>query len=106
MKGVYEPAKQKGAMGLDTTSPLDEIIAKINEKYKGEFTEGDKVLLTALRSRLMADKKLTKMAQTSDPQIFVESIFLRPSEQRPRTAIWNRRIPIPRFLRISTSIMP
>lgn len=75
VKGVYEPAKQKGAMGLDTKSPLDEIIAKINEKYKGEFTEGDKVLLTALRSRLMADKKLTKMAQTSDPQIFVESIF-------------------------------
>lgn len=33
------------------------------------------MLLTALRSRLMADKKLTKMAQTSDPQIFVESIF-------------------------------
>ena len=75
VKSVYEPAKQKGAMGLDTKSPLDEIIAKINEKYKGEFTEGDKVLLTALRSRLMADKKLTKMAQTSDPQIFVESIF-------------------------------
>ena len=75
VKGVYEPAKQKGAMGLDTKSPLDEIIAKINEKYKGEFTEGDKVLLTALRSRLMANKKLTKMAQTSDPQIFVESIF-------------------------------
>ena len=75
VKGVYEPAKQKGAMGLDTKSPLDEIIAKINEKYKGEFTEGDKVLLTALRTRLMADKKLTKMAQTSDPQIFVESIF-------------------------------
>ena len=40
------------------------------------------MLLTALRSRLMADKKLTKMAQTSDPQIFVESIFPRPSEQR------------------------
>ncbi len=75
VKGVYEPARQKGAMGLDAKSPLDEIIAKINEKYKGEFTEGDKVLLTALRSRLMADKKLTKMAQTSDPQIFVESIF-------------------------------
>lgn len=93
-------------MGLDTKSPLDEIIAKINEKYKGEFTEGDKVLLTALRSRLMADKKLTKMAQTSDPQILWKAFSLRPSEQRLRTAIWNRRIPIPRSLRISTSIMP
>ena len=66
-----------GVIGVNGTgkTTLLKIIAKINEKYKGEFTEGDKVLLTALRTRLMADKKLTKMAQTSDPQIFVESIF-------------------------------
>lgn len=34
-KGVYEPAKKKGAMGLDPKEPLDEIIDKINEKFKG-----------------------------------------------------------------------
>lgn len=30
-------------MGLDAKSSLDGIIAKIDEKYEGEFTEGDKV---------------------------------------------------------------
>ena len=74
-KGVYEPAKHKGAMGGDSKEPLDEIIEKINEKFKGAFTEGDKVLLNALHTKLMADKKLTKMARSSDPQIFAESIF-------------------------------
>lgn len=34
-KGVYEPAKQKGAAGHDRKEPLDEIIEKINEKYSG-----------------------------------------------------------------------
>ncbi|MEA4895369.1 MAG: DEAD/DEAH box helicase family protein [Oscillospiraceae bacterium] len=75
VKGVYEPAKQKGALGLDSKEPLDEIIEKINQKYKGTFTEADKVLLTALRTKLMADIKLANLARTSDPQIFAESIF-------------------------------
>ena len=74
-KGVYEPAKQKGAMGFDEKEPLDEIIDKINEKFKGNFTEGDKVLLTALRDKLMNDQRLFSMAKSSDPQIFTESIF-------------------------------
>ncbi len=74
-KGVYEPAKQKSAAGHDPKEPLDEIIAKINEKYKGAFTEGDRVLLNALHTRLMANKRLASMAKTSDPQIFAESIF-------------------------------
>lgn len=74
-KGVYKPAKHKGAMGGDKKEPLDEIIEKINEKFKGAFTEGDKVLLNALHTKLLSDKKLTKMARSSDPQIFTESIF-------------------------------
>lgn len=55
-KGVYEPAKHKGAMGGDSKEPLDEIIEKINEKFKGAFTDGDRVLLNALHTKLMADK--------------------------------------------------
>jgi len=74
-KGVYEPKSQRGAMGLDQKEPLDEIIEKINEKYKGAFTDGDRVLLTALRDKLMGDTKLRGMAKSSDPQIFAESIF-------------------------------
>lgn len=74
-KGVYVPHTQKGAMGTDPKEPLDEIIAKINERFKGEFTDADRVLLTALRNRLMGDKKLASMARSADPQIFAESIF-------------------------------
>ena len=60
---------------MDEKTPLNEVIAKINEKFKGNFTEGDKVILSSLREKLLSDKKLKKMAQSSDPQIFVESIF-------------------------------
>ncbi len=74
-KGVYEPATQRGTMGLDQKEPLDEIIEKINEKYKGTFTDADRVLLAALRDKLMGDKKLMGIAKSSDPQIFTESIF-------------------------------
>jgi type I restriction enzyme R subunit len=74
-KGVYEPAKHKGAMGIESKEPLDEIIEKINEKFKGAFTSGDKVVFKALYSRLIEDKKLAKDAASSDPQIFTESIF-------------------------------
>ena len=74
-KTVYVPAKHKGVKGMDEKTPLDEVIAKINEKYKGNFTEGDKVILSALKDRLLSDRKLRRMAQSSDPQIFVESIF-------------------------------
>ena len=74
-KTAYVPAKHKGVKGLDEKTPLDEVIAKINEKFKGNFTEGDRVILSALRDKLLSDKKLKKMAQSSDPQIFAESIF-------------------------------
>ena len=74
-KGIHKAADAKGASKPEEKKPLDEIIEKINEQYKGEFTEGDKVLLTALRTKLMGDAKLQTMAKTSDPQIFAESIF-------------------------------
>ena len=73
--GVYSPASAKGAVKPEEKQPLDEIIEKINEQYKGAFTDADKVLLTALRAKLMNDAKLQTMARTSDPQIFAESIF-------------------------------
>ena len=73
--GVYKPASAKGAVKPEEKQPLDEIIERINELYKGQFTEADRVLLTALQAKLMKDPKLATMARTSDPQIFAESIF-------------------------------
>ncbi len=74
-KGVYTPPSDKAAVGLESKEPLDEIIEKINEKFKGQFTSGDKVVFKALYTRLIEDKKLAKDAASSDPQIFTESIF-------------------------------
>lgn len=74
-KGAFTPANAKSIATPEKKQPLDEIIEKINEQYKGAFTEADKVLLSALRTRLMADDRLRDLARTSDPQIFAESIF-------------------------------
>ena len=56
-------------------STLDEILEKINEKYKGDFTDADKVMLGALHDKLIANPKLKSSALTTDPRIFTESIF-------------------------------
>ena len=52
-----------------------EIIEKINEKYKGKFTEADRVILGALHDKLIKNKKLFSSAISTDPVIFTESIF-------------------------------
>ena len=73
--GVYTPAEPKGAAKPEDKDPLDEIIERINEKYKGNFTEADRVMINALAEKLRGDQKLANMAVSSDPQIFAESIF-------------------------------
>ena len=73
--GQYVPSKKQGAQGIRQKSTLDEILDKINEKYKGQITDGDRVMLGALHDKLIADDKLASSARTSDPRIFTESIF-------------------------------
>ena len=73
--GQYVPSKKQGAQGIRQKSTLDEILDKINEKYKGQFTDGDRVMLGALHDKLIADEKLASSACTLDPRIFTESIF-------------------------------
>ncbi len=74
-KGVYEESKKLGPKSGNKKEPLEEIIQKINEKYKGSFTRGDVVVLTTLREKLMNNEKLGNMARTTEHQIFKESIF-------------------------------
>ncbi|MBR1761063.1 MAG: type I restriction endonuclease subunit R [Schwartzia sp.] len=73
--GIYGPASAKGAAKPEAKQPLDEIIEKINEQYKGAFTDADRVMVSLIQGRLMQDEKLKTMARSSDPQIFAESIF-------------------------------
>lgn len=75
-KGVYEPAKLKKPVKMsDTLSPLEQVIEKINQQYAGNFTDGDKVVITALHQKLKNNKKLIKAAKTDGRQIFEKNIF-------------------------------
>ena len=74
--GEYEPSDGRSAAGKDEKSPLDIIIDRINAKYSGTFTSGDRVLLSNLHDRMLSDKKLMKkIQQAKDKQIFLSSVF-------------------------------
>ena len=75
LDGEYIPAKQKAIGGKQKKTPLDEILEQINEKYKGQFTDADKVIIDALHQKLKKNAKLLSSAKTTDPVIFTESIF-------------------------------
>ena len=73
--GIYVAAEPKKPVNPERKNPLDEIIERINEKYKGNFTGADIVMIGALADKLRGDERLANMAISSDPQIFAESIF-------------------------------
>lgn len=75
LDGEYVPAKQKGGAGKQKKSTLDEILDRVNEQYKGAFTEADRVIIGALHEKLLKNQKLRGSASTTDPVIFTESIF-------------------------------
>ena len=75
LDGEYVPAKKKGGAGKQKKSTLDELLDRINEQYKGAFTEADRVILGALHDKLLKNQKLMNSAGTTDPVIFTESIF-------------------------------
>ena len=59
----------------DKRSLLDEVIAAINEKYQGDFTEADRVIIGDLLQRLLKDDRLRRIASSADPKIFMDSQF-------------------------------
>ena len=75
-KGVYKTAKLKKPVKMtETLSPLEQVIEKINQQYMGNFTDGDKVVITVLHQKLKNNKKLIKAAKTDGRQIFEKNIF-------------------------------
>ena len=71
-----EPAKTKKAVQMDSRKdPLEEVIRKINEAYKGNFTENDRVITATLMDKLRADKKLRKSALSDGQRIFERNVF-------------------------------
>jgi type I restriction enzyme R subunit len=57
---------------------LEEIIKRVNERYKGEFTEGDRVIAETVYKRMYNgedSKKLERYAKNNDAEVFENSIF-------------------------------
>ncbi|MDE0582012.1 DEAD/DEAH box helicase family protein [Planococcus sp. A6] len=54
---------------------LETIIERVNDKFQGEFSDGDRVIIEALYRAVKNDQKLKKSAKNNDSQIFEQSIF-------------------------------
>lgn len=75
-KGEFGPAKpKKPVKHEETLSPLEEVIAKINEQFAGQFEEGDRVVATVLYEKLKNNKKLQKAARNNGQQMFMNNVF-------------------------------
>ena len=49
---------------------LEEIISKINERFDGIFSEGDRVIVETLYNRAKENKKLNRQAQKNDEEVY------------------------------------
>lgn len=74
--GSWKPTQPKRAGGQkDRLSPLDEIIARINEEFFGDFTEADRVMVDTLYTKMRKDAKVKKAAKNNDRHVYERSIF-------------------------------
>ena len=74
--GSWKPTQPKRAGGQkDRLSPLDEIIAKINEEFFGDFTDADRVMVDTLYTKMKKDAKVKKAAKSNERQVYERSIF-------------------------------
>ncbi len=66
--GEWQATNPKKAGGKqDRLSPLDEIIAKINEEFFGEFTDADRVMVDTLYTKMRKDAKVRKSCKKQRP---------------------------------------
>ena len=57
---------------------LESIIQKVNDRFAGEFTESDKVIIRGIYDMFMKDEdveKYKKYAQDNNPEMFEKSLF-------------------------------
>jgi type I restriction enzyme R subunit len=74
---IYNPKtiNPEGKSG-DKDELLENIIMKVNERFAGMFTDGDRVIVETLYKRTVKDnKKLKQYAKKNDAEVFEQSIF-------------------------------
>lgn len=73
---IYNPKNINPDSDLSKDELLENIIKKVNERFSGMFTDGDRVIVETLYKRAVKDnKKLKQYAKNNDAEVFEQSIF-------------------------------
>lgn len=73
---IYNPKNIDPDSDLSKDELLENIIKKVNERFSGMFTDGDRVIVETLYKRAVKDnKKLKQYAKNNDAEVFEQSIF-------------------------------
>ena len=57
---------------------MQNIIDKVNERFEGNFTDADRVIIESIFQMFMVDKEIKKYkryAKDSSPEMFIQSLF-------------------------------
>ena len=90
--GSWKPTQPKRAGGQkDRLSPLDEIIARINEEFFGDFTDADRVMVDTLLQKCARMQKSKKLLKAMIGK-FMSEVFFPVSLTQPHSRlIWKIR---------------
>lgn len=72
------PSSDKSNAKISKTDTLQNIIDKVNERFDGDFNEGDRIIIESIYQMFMSDKEVKKFkrfAHDSTPEMFVKSLF-------------------------------
>lgn len=77
--GEFKPGNSTDApVRKKKKDTLERIIEKVNDKYNGEFTDSDRVIISGILNMFMNDteiKKYQRYALSNDPEMFINSLF-------------------------------
>lgn len=69
--GILTPGAETGAGGATgSRDTLDELLERINEKMKGDFTEADRIVIRTVASEMKRNPSLHQSAQTMNRNVF------------------------------------
>lgn len=74
----FTPSMGKSSVKVPKKDTLQNIIDKVNERFEGQFTDGDRVIIESIFQMFMHDsdvKKFKRYAKDNNPEMFVKSLF-------------------------------
>ena len=72
------PSSDKAKPKVPKKDTLQNIIDKVNERFDGDFSESDRVIIESIFQMFMSDKEIKKFkryAHDTTPEMFVKSLF-------------------------------